>query len=100
MKDIDNIHILLYARSLPPLFFSLKHIAYHAFTHEILNRNKYFSNNVLQCAWIKPHSSIITNIENLTSNLRQSVEIYCGEKQKEEDNGNCNFFLRYTQTQK
>ena len=46
MKDIDNIHMLLYARSLPPLFFSLKHIAYHAFTHEILNRNKYFSNNV------------------------------------------------------
>ena len=37
---------LIYARLLPPLLFSLKHMACHVFTHEISNCNKYFLRNV------------------------------------------------------
>ena len=37
----------------------------------------------LQYVWIKPNWSILTNVENLTSNFGQSVQIYCREKEQE-----------------
>ena len=43
-----------------------------------------------QCVWIKPHSSNLTNVESLTSNFGQSVQICCREK--EENNSNCKAF--------
>ena len=46
----------------------------------------------LQCTWIEPHSSSLTNVENLTSNFGQSVQICCREKEKEENNDNCKAF--------
>ena len=46
----------------------------------------------LQCVWIKPHSSNLTNVESLTSNFGQSVQMCCREKEKEENNGNCKAF--------
>ena len=46
----------------------------------------------LQCVRIKPHSFSLTNVENSTSNFRQSVKICCREKEKEENNGNCKAF--------
>ena len=45
-----------------------------------------------QCVWIKPHSSNLTNVESLTSNFGQSVQICCREKEKEENNSNCKAF--------
>ena len=45
----------------------------------------------LQCVWIKPHSSSLTNEENLTRSFGQFVQISCREK-KEENNGNCKAF--------
>ena len=47
---------------------------------------------LLQYVWIKPHSSSLTNEENLTSNFCQSFQICCGEKGREENNGNCKAF--------
>ena len=45
-----------------------------------------------QCVRFKPRSSSSTNVENSTSNFRQSVQICCREAQKEENNGNCQAF--------
>ena len=36
--------------------------------------------------------SSLTNVDSLTSNFRQSVQICCGEKEREENNGNCKAF--------
>ena len=80
-KQWQHSHAHLYTRLLPPLLFSLKHITCHAFPHKVSNYNKYFSHNVFQCIWIKPHSSNLTSVENLTSNFRQSVHICCKEKE-------------------
>ena len=46
----------------------------------------------LQFVWIKPHSSSLTNLENSTSSFSQSVQIFCREEQKEENNGDCKAF--------
>ena len=46
----------------------------------------------LQCVWIKPHSSSLTNVENLTSNFGQFVKICYGEKEKEENSDHCKAF--------
>ena len=46
----------------------------------------------LQCLQIKPHFSSLTNVENQTSNFCQSVQICRGEKEREENNGNCKAF--------
>ena len=46
----------------------------------------------LQYVWIKPHSSSLANEENLTSNFCQFFQICCGEKEREENNGNCKPF--------
>ena len=46
----------------------------------------------LQCVWIKPNSSGLTNVENVTSNFRQFIQICCREKEKEENRGNCKAF--------
>ena len=40
----------------------------------------------------KPHSSSLTNEENLTNNFGQSVQIFCREKEKEGNNGNSKAF--------
>ena len=45
-----------------------------------------------QCVRIKPHLSNLANVENSTSNFRQSVQICCGEKGREENNSNCKAF--------
>ena len=45
-----------------------------------------------QCARIESHSSGLTNVENSTSQFCQSVHICCGEKEREENNGNCKAF--------
>ena len=37
----------------------------------------------------KPHLSSVTNVENLTRNFRQLIEICCREKEKEKNNGDC-----------
>ena len=42
---------------------------------------------LLQCVWIGPHSSSLTNVENWTSHFRQSVQIWCREEQREENSG-------------
>ena len=39
-----------------------------------------------------PHSSSLTNEEDLANIFGQSVQICCGEKEKEENNGNCKVF--------
>ena len=36
-----------------------------------------------QYVWVKPNWSILTNVENLTNNFGQSVQIYCREKEQE-----------------
>ena len=46
----------------------------------------------VQCVRIEPHSSSLTNVENSSSNFRQSVQICCRGEQKEEGNGNCKAF--------
>ena len=46
-----------------------------------------------QCVWIKPHSSSLTNVENLTSNFCQSFQIFCRENEKEGNNRNCKAFF-------
>ena len=83
-------HAHLYARLLPPLLFSLKH------WHVIISHMKFQVNlkkhNVFQCVSIMVHSSNLKNVENLTRNFRQSFQIYCREREKEENNGNCKAF--------
>ena len=43
----------------------------------------------LQCVRINPHSSSLTDEEHSTRNFLQSVQISCGEKEREENNDNC-----------
>ena len=45
-----------------------------------------------QCVRIEPHLSSLKNMENSTSNFRQSVQICCGEKEREDNNGKCKAF--------
>ena len=47
---------------------------------------------LLQWVQFKPHSSTLTNIESLTSNIRQSFQICRRKKEKEENNGNYKAF--------
>ena len=54
----------------------------------------------LQCVRIELHSSSLTNVENSTSNFRQSVQIWYREEQKEENNGNCKAFRAASKTNK
>ena len=46
----------------------------------------------LRCVRIDPHSASLTNVENLTGNFCQSVQICFREEQREENNGNCKAF--------
>ena len=39
--------------------------------------------------WTNPNSSSLTNVENSTSKFCPSVQVCCGEKEREENNGNC-----------
>ena len=89
-------------------------MAFHVFTREISDWNKYFCHNVFQLVRIKPHWPGLTNVENSTSNFRQSFQICCREEEREGNNAICKgfrttrkrnkdirkAFLRYTQTQK
>ena len=42
--------------------------------------------------WTNPNSSSLTNVENSTSKFCPSVQVCCGEKEREENNGNCKPF--------
>ena len=85
-------------------------MAFHVFPREISDWNKYLSHNVFQWVRIKPHWPGLTDVENLTSNFRQSFQICCREEEREGNNSICKGFrttrkrnkdiLRYTQTQK
>ena len=89
-KTYANLYTCLF----PSILFPLKLISCHVYTHEIsfqIGINIYHV-TFLQCVWIKPHWSSLTNEENLTSNFGQSVQICCREKKKEEKNGNCLVF--------
>ena len=46
----------------------------------------------LQCVWTKPNLFSSSNVENLTSNFCQSIQICCREKEKDEINVNCRAF--------
>ena len=67
-------------------------MAYHVFTHEISDWNDICHITFLKCVRIDSHSPSLTNVENSTSNFRQSVQICCREEQKEENNGNWKAF--------
>ena len=45
----------------------------------------------LQYVRLKPHTSSLTNEENLTSNF-QTVQICCGENEREKNDDNCKAF--------
>ena len=47
---------------------------------------------LLQYVWIKPHLSGLTDVKNYTSNFDQSIQVWCREKEKEENNENCQAF--------
>ena len=57
----------------------------HGFTHEILNSYQHLTCNVFSVSLnsaTEPHSSSLTNEENLTRNFGQSVHICCREIEK------------------
>ena len=63
------------------------------FSHtKFLTALNIFHITFLQCGQIKPHSSSLTNVENSATDFCQSVQIFCREEQKEENNGNCKAF--------
>ena len=82
---------LLCLRLLPPLSFSLKHMVCHTSTPEISNGINTCHIKVFQYVRIKPHSSSLANVENWTSNFRQSVHLFAVEKKKK-NNGDCKAF--------
>ena len=82
--------LLLYARLLALLLFFLKHMACHAFTHEISDWNKYLSVKFFHCVQIEPHSSSLTNAE-IVQVAFVSSSIFAVEKKKE-NIGNCKAF--------
>ena len=53
-----------------------------------------------QCAWIKLHSSSLTNVENLTTNFGQSIQIYFREKEKTKMMAIAQFFALHANAQK
>ena len=67
-------------------------MACHVFTHEFQSGIKIRNITFLECVRINPHSSSFTNVGNSTSNFLPSVQISCGEKEREENNGNCKAF--------
>ena len=73
---------------LPLSLFYLKHMVCYVFTNEIQIGINIYHKTLLQWVRFKPHSSILTNVESLTSNIRQSFQICRREKEKEENNGN------------
>ena len=66
-------------------------MAWHAFTHEISDCNKYLLYmKLFQCVRIEPHSSSLKNMENSTSNFVSSSRFAIEKKKK--NNGNCKAF--------
>ena len=47
---------------------------------------------IFQYVRITLNLSSLTNMKKFTSNFRQSVQICCREKEREENNGNCKAF--------
>ena len=80
MKDIDNIYMLVYFRHYYFLWSTWHVIFSHTIFQIALNIcHKAF----LQSGQIKPHLSILTNVDNSRDNLRQSVQICCKEEERE-----------------
>ena len=80
-----------YVRLLTPLLLSLKHLSWHVTKFQIWIN--IWQITFFQCIRTEPHSSILRNVENSTSNFRRSVQICRREEQREENNGNCKGFF-------
>ena len=91
MKNIDNIYILicLLSSAIIILFKAHNMSRFHTRNFRL---ESIFVTTFLQRVRIKPHLSSLRSVENSRNNFRQSVQICCREKEKEENDGNCKAF--------
>ena len=79
MKNIDNIYITAYFR----LYYFLLLFSKMKFQIGLDIYHIAF----LQCSRIKSDSPILINAEKSTSSFRQSLQICCGEEEREQEVG-------------